>query len=143
MAISTQHNETKFGIGDTVRVHLRVNEQSKDKKSRVQVFEGMVIAIKGVGSRKSFTVRRIGSQKIGIEQIFPISAPTVEKVEVAREGMRGSRHAKLYFTRNKSKREIEKIYSRSKRITAAKEALKTKKKVVKKVSKKVAKVKKK
>jgi len=133
MALKTTHNEVEFGVGDVVRVHLKVND-------RTQIFEGTVIKIKGEGKGKSFTVRRIGAQKIGIEQIFPLNAPTVEKVEVSRKGMRGSRHAKLYYIRDKSKKEIETIYSRARRREEAKtqkpKAVK-KKKVVKKVAKKV------
>lgn len=109
MAIQGVHSDSQFGVGDVVRVHQKIQESGK---SRIQVFEGMVIGIKGRNENKSFTVRRIGVQKIGIEQIFPLSAPTLEKIEVKRKGVQGVRHAKLYFTRNQSKHEIEKIYSR-------------------------------
>lgn len=112
MAISATHNELMFGVGDTVRVHQRIQE---GEKTRVTIFEGMVIGIKGEQENKTFTVRRIGEAKIGIEQIFPLSSPSLEKVEIKRHGMRGSTRAKLYFTRDKSKREIEKIYSRANR----------------------------
>ncbi|KKQ75932.1 MAG: 50S ribosomal protein L19 [Candidatus Woesebacteria bacterium GW2011_GWB1_38_5b] len=110
MAIITTHNNIVFGVGDTVRVHQKIQE---GEKSRVAVFEGMVIGIKGEAENKSFTVRRVGAQKIGIEQIFPLSSPRLEKIEVKRSGVRGVRQAKLYFIRDKSKREIEKIYSRA------------------------------
>lgn len=112
MALTATHNETTFGVGDTVRVLQKIKE---GEKTRNFAFEGMVIGIKGSQENKTFVVRRIGAQKIGIEQIFPLNAPTIEKIEVKRAGLRGVRHAKLYFTRDKSKREIEKIYSRAKR----------------------------
>lgn len=111
MAILATHKETTFGVGDVVRVHQRVSEPGSEK-SRVQIFEGTVIAIRGREMGKSAIVRRIGTQNVGMELIFPLHSPTIEKVETKRAGMKGARHAKLYFIRHKSKREIEKIYSR-------------------------------
>lgn len=110
MAIKTTHKDEKFGVGDTVKVFQKIKE---GEKTRLQVFEGMVIGIKGRGTGKSFTVRRIGEAKVGIEKIFPIESPVVDHVEVIRTGMKGARHAKLYFTRSKAKRDIEEIYSRT------------------------------
>jgi len=141
--IATGENETKFGVGDVVRVHQRILEEGK--KERVHVFEGTVIRIKGRGAGRSFTVRRIGAQKVGIEMIFPLSSPMIQKVEVARKGMRGVRRAKLYYVRRKSKKEIEAIYSRNVRREKAKEeGKKTKKKAAKpkETAKRVAKKKK-
>jgi large subunit ribosomal protein L19 len=110
MALLLKHKETTFGVGDKVKVIQKIKEASKE---RLQAFDGMVIAIKGRGMGKSFTVRRIGVHKIGIERIFPLFSPNIEKVEIIREGVKGVRSAKLYFTRFKSKKEIEKIYSRA------------------------------
>ena len=98
MALKAQHKDSEVAIGDTVSVVQEVREGDKIRK---QVFEGMVITIKGRGENKSFTVRRIGAQKVGIERIFPLAAPTIEKVEVVRKGLRGVRRAKLYYTREK------------------------------------------
>jgi ribosomal protein L19 len=122
-------------------VNQLLTDKSKDEKgSRTQAFEGTVIGIRGQGLGKSFIVRRIGANNIGIEQIFPISAPVIDSVEVVRAGTRGSRRAKLYYIRDKSKREIENIYSRTKRREAAKLAKQTsKKKTVKKATKKATK----
>jgi large subunit ribosomal protein L19 len=111
MALKSIHNQTSFGVGDVVRVHQRITESGK--KTRVQIFEGTVIKIKGRDMGKSFTVRRIGSQKVGIEQIFPLHSPNIEKIEVVRVGMPGVKQAKLYYIRKKSKREIDTIYSRA------------------------------
>lgn len=127
-------HETKFGVGDTVRVHQRIVESGK---TRVAIFEGMVIAIRGAAPSTSFVVRRIGEASVGIEQIFPLFSPNIEKIEVKRSGTAGVRQAKLYFTRDKSKREIEKIYSRSNRRNRVNEQ--SKPKVKKTASKKVAK----
>lgn len=113
-----------FGVGDKVRVVQRIKEKDSE---RDQAFEGTVIKIKGMGDRKTFTVRRIGVQNIGIEKIFPLNLPTISSIEVVRKGLRGVRRAKLYYIRDKSRKEIEKIYSRSAKREAAKLAKKSKK----------------
>jgi large subunit ribosomal protein L19 len=116
MALLGTHNDSSFGIGDTVRVHLRISE---GEKTRIQQFEGMVIAIQGRGDGKSFIVRRVGEQKVGIEQIFPFASPSIDKVEVVRTISTGVSRAKLYYTREKSAREIDQIRTRSIRRTSA------------------------
>ena len=135
MALIAKHKEVSFGVGDEVKVHLDVKE---GEKSRKQVFEGMVIGIKGRDAGKSFTVRKIGAQKVGIEMIFPINTPSIEKIEVVRKGTEGVQHAKLYYVRSKSTREIEKIYSRAAHKNQ-KQVSKKKKVVAKKVTKKASK----
>ena len=82
-------------IGDTVRVHLKVKEGNRE---RIQVFEGTVIAKKHGGIEETFTVRRI-SYGIGVEKVFPLHAPSIEKVEVVRHGK--VRRAKLYYLRDR------------------------------------------
>ena len=82
-------------IGDTVRVHLKVKEGNRE---RIQVFEGTVIAKQHGGIEESFTVRRI-SYGVGVEKVFPVHAPSVEKIEVVRHGK--VRRAKLYYLRNR------------------------------------------
>lgn len=111
MAIIAKHKNVKFGVGDNVKVSYLVKEGDKQ---RTQIFNGVVIAIKGRAEGKTFTVRRIGSQKIGIERIFPLQSPNVEGVEVVRKGLRGVQRAKLYYLREKSKKESEKIFKRAK-----------------------------
>ncbi|MFO7246077.1 MAG: 50S ribosomal protein L19 [Thermaerobacter sp.] len=83
-----------FGPGDTVRVHVKVKEGNRE---RIQVFEGVVIARKGGGLDETFTVRRV-SYGVGVERVFPIHAPVVDRIEVVRRGR--VRRAKLYFLRN-------------------------------------------
>ena len=85
----------QVAIGDTVRVHIRVKEGSRE---RIQVFEGTVIAKKHGGIEESFTVRR-NSYGIGVEKVFPLHAPSIEKVEVVRHGK--VRRAKLYYLRDR------------------------------------------
>jgi large subunit ribosomal protein L19 len=83
-----------FKPGDSVRVHVRVVEGDKH---RIQVFQGVVIARRGGGTRENFTVRKI-SGGIGVERIFPFHSPNVDKIEVVRRGR--VRRAKLYYLRN-------------------------------------------
>lgn len=110
MALTAIHGGITFGVGDRVKVVQKIKESGK---TRSQTFEGQVIGIKGREKGKSFTVRRIGVGQIGIERIYPLASPTIEKIEVVKRGGRGVRRAKLYYTREKSRKEIEKIYSRT------------------------------
>jgi large subunit ribosomal protein L19 len=80
--------------GSTVKVHVRIKEGSKE---RIQVFEGVVIAWKDAGARSSMTVRKI-SYGVGVERIFPIYGPGIEKIEFVRAGK--VRRAKLYYMRD-------------------------------------------
>jgi len=82
-----------FRPGDTVRVHVRVVE---GEKQRIQVFQGVVIGRRGGGTRETFTVRKI-SGGVGVERVFPLHSPNVDKVEVVRRGK--VRRAKLYYLR--------------------------------------------
>jgi large subunit ribosomal protein L19 len=84
-----------FAPGDTVRVHIKVVEGSRE---RLQAFEGTVIARRGGGMEESFTVRRL-SHGIGVERIFPLHSPRVEKIDVVRRGR--VRRAKLHYLRGK------------------------------------------
>ena len=90
-----QNDVPQVEVGDTVRVHVKVKEGARE---RVQVFEGTVIAKKHGGIEESFTVRRI-SYGVGVEKVFPVHAPSVEKIEVVRHGK--VRRAKLYYLRNR------------------------------------------
>lgn len=84
-----------FRAGDTVKVHVRVVEGGRQ---RIQVFEGVVIARNGSGAKASFTVRKI-SFGVGVERVFPVHAPIVDKIEVTRRG--DVRRAKLYYLRDR------------------------------------------
>ncbi|MCA6085782.1 50S ribosomal protein L19 [Candidatus Endomicrobiellum agilis] len=85
-----------FKSGDQVKVYFKVVEGANE---RIQVFEGIVIRVKGSGLSKTFTVRKI-SLGVGIERIFPIYSPRIDKIEVVRRGK--VRRAKLYYLRNLS-----------------------------------------
>ncbi len=94
--VKAADNTPKFGIGDTVRVHFRIVEGEKE---RIQVFEGVVISHKGGETANArFTVRRVAFGE-GVERVFPLHSPRVEKVEVTREGE--VRRAKLYYLRER------------------------------------------
>ncbi len=84
-----------FAPGDTVRVHVKVREGEKE---RIQVFAGVVIARRGGGSRETFTVRKVSSG-IGVERVFPLHSPVVDRIEVERKG--SVRRAKLYYLRGR------------------------------------------
>jgi large subunit ribosomal protein L19 len=92
---SCKTNIPVFRAGDTVRVHVRVVEGEKE---RIQMFEGVVIARKGGSNRETFTVRKI-SYGTGVERIFPLHSPMIDKIDVVREGR--VRRAKLYYLRSK------------------------------------------
>ena len=92
---SMKENVPEFNVGDTVKVHVQIKE---GEKSRIQVFEGTVIAKKHGGISETFTVRRV-SHGCGIERVFHVHSPAVDKVEVIRHGK--VRRAKLYYLRDR------------------------------------------
>jgi len=93
-AASLRKDLPNFRPGDELKVHVRVVEGNK---SRIQVFQGLVIARQGSGIRETFTVRKI-SYGVGVERIFPVHAPVIEKIELVRKGE--VRRAKLYYLRD-------------------------------------------
>ncbi len=93
-AAASQAPVPRFRPGDTVKVHVRIKEGSKE---RIQIFQGVVIAWKSAGPRTTMTVRKV-SYGVGVERIFPVYSPTIEKIEWVRRGR--VRRAKLYYLRN-------------------------------------------
>ena len=91
-----KENAGEFRIGDTVKVHFKIIE---GKTERVQVFEGIVIAMKRSGLRSTFTVRKI-SYGVGVERVFPLHSPKIVKIVRVREGR--VRRSKLYYIRGRS-----------------------------------------
>ena len=107
--LTAEREVPKFGAGDTLRVHVKVVEGTRE---RVQVFEGVCIARKNSGLNSAFTVRKI-SYGEGVERVFPLYSPRIEKIEVIRRG--AVRRAKLYYLRElrgKKARIAEKVERR-------------------------------
>jgi len=110
MALKIAFKDVEFGVGDRVRVVQKIKDGDK---SREAIFEGMVIGIKGRNPGKTFMVRRIGEAGIGIERIFPLGLPTIDKVTVIKRGIEGVKRAKLYYTREKAPTEVEMIFKKA------------------------------
>ena len=94
-AAQMKANPDNFKVGDTVKLHFKIIE---GKNERIQVYEGLVIAMKNARVGKSFTVRK-NSYGVGVERVFPLHSPRIAKVEVMRPGK--VRRAKLYYIRKK------------------------------------------
>ena len=92
-----------FKVGDGVRVHTRVKEGNKE---RIQVFAGVVIARKGSGIHETFTVRRISFGE-GVERVFPVHSPSIEKIEVDRESI--TMRARMYYLRDRIGKAANKV----------------------------------
>lgn len=114
-ARTKKENVSKFAVGDTVNVHCKILEAGKE---RIQIFNGVVIARSGGGSREMFTVRRIVAGE-GVERKFPLLSPRIAKVEVVRSAV--VRRAKLYFLRDRvgkatrlTERRVERVVDENK-----------------------------
>ena len=94
--ISTQIGEQNIHIGDTVRIHSKVVE---GEKTRTQVFEGILIRLRGRGENKTFTVRKIGAGGVGVERTWPLNANSIVKIEVKKKAGK-VRRSKLYYLRD-------------------------------------------
>lgn len=104
MALKATHKKTEFKVGDTIRVKHSFKEQDKTLS---QTFEGLVMGIKGRGVNKSITVRKIASDAIGVEKIWPLSSPSIETITVKKPGK--VRRAKLYYLRSRKGKEALKV----------------------------------
>jgi large subunit ribosomal protein L19 len=122
MAISIKYNDIVLHSGDTIRVHYKIIEKEtvsgkakKEKKEevreRIQIFEGIIIAIRGHDAvNRMITVRRIGAGSIGVERIFPVASPWIKNIEVKK--MADVRRSKLYYLRDKKGKEQERLKER-------------------------------
>jgi len=118
MANQAKWKTTTLHIGDTIRVHYKLIEHEKvagktkrevkeETRERVQVFEGILIALKGGQENQMITVRKIGVGAIGIERIFPLVSPWIKLIEVKKRGQ--IRRAKLYYLRSRTGKAATKI----------------------------------
>lgn len=108
MANIFTYQDQSVHTGDQVKVHLSVIEGDKE---RIQIFEGIVISIKGSGTGKSFTVRKIASGSIGVERIIPVMSPALKQIEVKSQGQ--VRRSKLYYLRNRVGKQATKVKTKS------------------------------
>ena len=105
MANTTTLGGTVVHVGDLVKLHLKIKEGDKE---RIQIFEGMIIAIRGDGpENQTFMVRKIAAGNIGVERIFPSNFPNLAKVEIKKLGK--VRRSKLYYVRTKSSKQVSQI----------------------------------
>lgn len=112
--------QTLFRVGDTIQVHQKIIEREKiagktkrevkeEQKERIQIFEGVVIAIKNRGYGKTFTIRKISLDNVGVERIWPVNSPWISKIVVKKKG--DVRRAKLYYMRDLTGKKAKKIES--------------------------------
>mgnify|MGYP001611039029 CR=1 FL=1 len=95
--ISVMVGENNIHIGDTLRIHTQIIESGK---TRTQVFEGILISLRGRGENASFTVRKIGTGGIGVERTWPLDSKSILKIEVKKKAVK-VRRAKLYYLRDR------------------------------------------
>ena len=108
MALAIKIKDTEVHVGDTVRIGQKIREGEKE---RLQNFEGVIIAVKGNFGERTVTVRRIGIGGVGVEKIFPVDLPNIEKVTVVKRA--NVRRAKLYYLRNRIGKLALKLKERS------------------------------
>ena len=102
--VKEEEKISEFRVGDTVKVSYKIIEGDK---VRTQPYQGIVIAVKGSGISKTFTVRKIGADGIGVERIFPLQSPNIEKIKLVKSGK--VRRAKLYYLRGRVGRKATRI----------------------------------
>lgn len=105
--VEKPYEHPEFRPGDTVRIYYKIIEGDK---TRIQPYEGIVISKKGHDQSKTFTVRRIGADNVGVERIFPLYSPNITKLEVKKKGK--VRRAKLYYLREKKGRAAVRVKER-------------------------------
>lgn len=94
--LTEKNNLPNFGAGDTVSVHYKIKEGNKE---RIQIFQGVVIQRRGNGSTETFTVRKMSSG-VGVERIFPISSPAIDKIVINKEGK--VRRSRIFYLRDRT-----------------------------------------
>lgn len=94
--VADKRGHPEIAVGDTVKVHLRIIEGSRE---RIQIFQGVVIRQRRGGNEQNFTVRRVASHGVGVERTFLLQSPRIEKIEIARRAK--VRRAQLYYLRNR------------------------------------------
>ena len=96
-------NEVEFEVGDTIKFDYKIKEKDKE---RIQAFDGIILAIQGLGENKNFIVQKAASGDVKVERIFPINSPWIESIKRLRTPKTKIRRAKLYYLRNSRARKI-------------------------------------
>ena len=97
MAIKITKNDQEFFVGDSVRVNYKIKEKDKE---RLQAFDGVILAIKGIGTNKNIVVQKHASDAVTVERIFPINSPWIDSIKKLRSPKVKIRRSKLYYLRN-------------------------------------------
>jgi len=103
MAIKFTHNDLEFFVGDTLKVNYKIKEKDKE---RVQAFDGILIAIQGMGDNKNIVIKKEASDGITVERIFPLNSPLIDSIKKLRSPKTKIRRAKLYYLRDSKARKI-------------------------------------
>lgn len=103
MAIKFTYQNNVFSVGDTVKVDYKIKEKDKE---RTQAFDGIILAIKGIGENKNFVVQKSASDGIRVERIFPLNSPFIEGIKKLRTPRTKIRRSKLYYLRNPKARTV-------------------------------------
>ena len=103
MAIKFNYQDQVFSVGDTVKVNYKIKEKDKE---RIQAFDGIILAIQGLGENKNFIVQKAATGDVKVERIFPINSPWIESIKKLRSPKTKIRRAKLYFLRDSKARKI-------------------------------------
>ncbi|MFA5532687.1 MAG: 50S ribosomal protein L19 [Candidatus Shapirobacteria bacterium] len=103
MSLQFKHQDQLFSVGDTVKVNYKIKEKDKE---RIQAFDGIILAIQGLGENKNFIVQKAASGDVKVERIFPINSPWIESIKRLRTPKTKIRRAKLYYLRDSRARKI-------------------------------------
>lgn len=103
MAIQFKYQDQVFSVGDTVKVNYKIKEKDKE---RIQAFDGIILAIQGLGDNKNFVVQKAASGDVKVERIFPINSPWIDSIKKLRSPKTKIRRAKLYYLRDSKARKI-------------------------------------
>jgi large subunit ribosomal protein L19 len=103
MSLKITYKEQIFFVGDTVKVNYKIKEKGKE---RIQAFDGIILAIKGIGENRNIVVQKVASNAIRVERIFPINSPWIDSIKKLRSPKTKIRRAKLYYLRNPKARSI-------------------------------------
>lgn len=103
MALKITHNEKEFFVGDSVKVNYKIKEKDKE---RIQAFDGVILAVQGIGENKNFVVQKSASDGVKVERIFPVNSPWIDSIKKLRGPKYRIRRSKLYYLRNPKARTV-------------------------------------